>query len=193
MRYNRAMKLIFAQGNPGPTYTRSRHNVGFRILDTLAAEHDTDFKDADKFQSRITTISVEGEKVLLIQPKTFYNETGLAARKLVDFYKLNPETDVLVVHDELSLPLGTLRVRKTGSDAGNNGIKSINAHLGATYHRLRIGIWNEHRNTMQDSDFVLSAFTAEETKLFTETIQPKALELIDAFIRDTMEPTSHTV
>lgn len=187
------MKLIFAQGNPGSSYARTRHNAGFRILDSLALEHDADFKAADKFSARIATIAIGDEKVLLVQPQTFYNETGQAARKIIDFYKLDTHTDILVIHDELSLPFGTLRIRTSGSDAGNNGVKSLNAHLGASYHRLRVGIGNEQRDVMGDSDFVLSAFSSAEEKDLKTTIAPKALELIETFVRDGIEPTSHRI
>lgn len=187
------MKLIFAQGNPGSSYARTRHNIGFRIIEALALEHDAVFRPVDKYKAHIATISVGDEKVLLVLPQTFYNETGQSARGLIDFYKLDPASDLLVVHDELSLPFGTVRVRSTGSDAGNNGIKSLNAHLGASYHRLRVGVWNERRDIMGDSDFVLSTFSKEEEARFTTNILPKTLELVEEFIRGSMEPTSHRI
>ncbi|MEP6710637.1 MAG: aminoacyl-tRNA hydrolase, partial [Candidatus Saccharibacteria bacterium] len=134
------MKLIFAQGNPGDQYNTTRHNVGFAILDALAKKFEASFTSKPKFFADIAELNIEGEKILLVKPATFYNETGKSARALVDFYKLAPATDVLVVHDDLALPFGTLRTREKGSDAGNNGIKSLNAHLGPDYARLRIGI-----------------------------------------------------
>lgn len=187
------MKLLFAQGNPGRQYARTRHNTGFIALDTLAQAQGSSWRTQDKFRADIADITVEGEKVLLVKPLSFYNETGQVARGLVDFYKLNPAEDVLVIHDELALPFGTIRVREKGSDAGNNGIKSLNAHLGESYARLRIGIWNERRDIMDDADFVLSAFSEEETKQLNELIETKVTPLVTAFVKGELEPVSHTL
>ncbi len=185
------MKIIFAQGNPGRQYARTRHNTGFLVLDSLASDFEGSWKTQEKFKSEIAEISLENEKVLLVKPSSFYNDTGLVARALIDFYKLNPASDLLVIHDDLALPLGTIRVRQKGSDAGNNGIKSINAHVGLEYARIRIGIWNETRDQMDDAAFVLSAFTKEEAKQLTQVIEEKAIPLIRQFVRGELEPTSH--
>jgi len=187
------MKIIFAQGNPGTDFAGTRHNVGFVILDKLADKLSLSFVEKPKFNAMIADTTIDGEKVLLVKPLTFYNDTGLAARILVDFYKLDPAHDLLVVHDDLSLPLGIIRVRDKGSDAGNNGIKSINAHLGENYHRLRVGTWIELRNKIDDVDFVLRRFTADGQKLFDEAITPKCLELIDDFSRDKLQVTSYNL
>lgn len=184
------MKLIFAQGNPGTQYTRTRHNVGFLLLDVFADQHNATWKLEKKFNAEIATATIEGEKVLFVKPLSYYNETGQVARAIVDFYKLSPATDVLVLHDELALPFGEVRIREKGSDAGNNGIKSLNAHLGQLYTRIRIGIWNELRSRMDDADFVLSAFTGDElTTLktrYSEAIAPS----ITAFIKGDLEATT---
>ena len=185
------MKLIFAQGNPGPQYTRTRHNVGFMVLDALAESNGGGWKTESKYRAEIATIQLEDEKVLLVKPLSFYNETGLVARTLIDFYKLNPATDVLVVHDELALPFGTVRVREKGSDAGNNGIKSLNAHLGPDYWRIRIGIWNELRDHIDDANFVLSAFTKQESEHLKIQIETIIFKLIDQFVVGTIESSSH--
>lgn len=184
------MKLIFAQGNPGNEYVSSRHNVGFSALDAFASEQGTSFTSKPKFFADIAELGVNGEKVLLVKPTTFYNETGKSARALIDFYKLTPETDVLVVHDDLALPFGTLRTREKGSDAGNNGIKSLNAHLEPNFARLRIGIYNELRDRMDDAAFVLSRFSKEESEQLDD-IYKKTTSIIDAFIAETFEITSH--
>lgn len=183
------MKIVFAQGNPGKKYERTRHNAGFIVLNHLADNLSASWKTYDKFRADIAEASIKGEKVLLVKPLSFYNETGQVARALVDFYKLNPTEDVLVIHDELALPFGTLRVRPNGRDAGNNGIKSLNAHLGQDYQRIRLGIWNERRDIMADVDFVLSAFSAEEGKVLDD-LTPKILPIIEAFIDGTLEPMS---
>ncbi len=186
------MKIIFAQGNPGTQYARTRHNVGFMALDTLAHRLTADWGNDTKHKAVIATTTINGEKILLVKPLSFYNETGLVARSLIDFYKLDPARDFLVIHDELALPFGTIRIRKKGSDAGNNGIKSLNAHLGGEYARIRVGIWNEHRDRIDDAAFVLNAFTSEESAELQATIIPKITELIGQFCSGTLEDTSHT-
>jgi PTH1 family peptidyl-tRNA hydrolase len=187
------MKLIFAQGNPGKQYSRTRHNAGFIALDELAEANDGHWKVQDKYRAEIAEISLEGEKVLLVKPLSFYNETGQVARALVDFYKLDPADDVLVLHDELALPFGTIRVREKGSDAGNNGIKSLNAHLGQDYRRIRIGIWNESRNQMDDAAFVLSAFSKDELTQLDQLIKEKIIPSVELFLAGKLESTSHTL
>ena len=185
------MKIIFAQGNPGDQYAATRHNVGFYIVDMIAQANRVDFIKKPKFHADIAEVVIEGEKTLLVKPSTFYNETGQSARKLVDFYKLTAADDVLVIHDDLALPLGTLRIRDSGRDAGNNGIKSLNAHLGENYTRVRVGIYNELRDRIHDADFVLSNFTKSEADALYETITPKVIELIHSFCAGTIETTSH--
>jgi PTH1 family peptidyl-tRNA hydrolase len=187
------MKIIIAQGNPGRQYARTRHNTGFLLIDALAEKFNGSWKVHDKFKSEIADISITGEKVLLVKPSTFYNETGTAARSIVDFYKLDPATDVLAIHDELALPFGTIRVRGKGSDAGNNGIKSLNAHLGPDYARIRVGVWNERRNLLNDVDFVLSAFSETEMKLLDEISETIVQQLVENFVHGSLEPVSHTI
>jgi PTH1 family peptidyl-tRNA hydrolase len=185
------MKIILAQGNPGLQYERTRHNVGFMVLDSLTKSHDGTWRTESKFKADIAEVSLDGEKTLLVKPRSFYNETGQVARSIIDFYKLDPSQDVLVIHDELALPFGTIRIRKKGSDAGNNGVKSINAHLGQDYARIRIGIWNELRDQIDDANFVLSAFTKKEAEQLQLLIDDKILSLVNEFVRGTLESSSH--
>lgn len=187
------MKLIFAQGNPGTQYQTTRHNVGFLVLEQLAGQAGKELVKKPKFHADIAELSIAGEKVLLVKPTTFYNETGQSARSLVDFYKLDPAQDVLVIHDDLALPLGTIRIREKGSDAGNNGIKSLNAHLGPNYNRIRIGIENELRSRMGDMNFVLGQFSKDEATTLDEIIIPKTIELIELFCAGTLQATSHSL
>jgi len=184
------MKLIFAQGNPGAQYARTRHNVGFLVLDALATQEGSAWRTETKYNADIAEFTKNGEKVLLIKPRSFYNETGQVARAVVDFYKLTPAEDVLVIHDELALPFGTIRIRDKGSDAGNNGVKSLNAHLGTDYSRIRVGIWNELRDRMDDANFVLSAFTSEEQKSLNEAIIPQLLQILEKLSAGTLEAHS---
>jgi PTH1 family peptidyl-tRNA hydrolase len=187
------MKIIFAQGNPGNQYARTRHNVGFIVLDALAEKEGSTWKTDAKEKADIASVVLKGEKVLLVKPRSFYNETGQVARTLIDFYKLNPAEDFLVIHDELALPFGTVRVRQKGSDAGNNGIKSLNTHLGAEYARIRVGVWNERRDQMDDAAFVLSTFSTDELTALTKLIEQPILPLIDDFVMGKLAATSHTL
>lgn len=184
------MKLIFAQGNPGSKYATTRHNVGFMVIDAFAKEQGGSWKAESKFNAELCKLTIKSEVVLLVKPLSFYNDTGLVARMLVDFYKLTPKDDVLVIHDELALPFGTLRMREKGSDAGNNGIKSINSHLGQDYWRIRIGVWNERRDQIDDAAFVLSAFSAEEMTRLSETILPSTITMIESFVQKSPQATS---
>lgn len=186
------MKIIFAQGNPGSQYTRTRHNVGFIVVDALAEKEGSAWKTDTKVKAELATITLGGEKTLLVKPLSFYNETGQVARALIDFYKLNPAEDFLVIHDELALPFGTVRVRQKGSDAGNNGVKSLNAHLGTDYARIRVGVWNERRDQMDDAAFVLSTLSTDELTALTKLIEQPILPLINDFVEGKLAATSHT-
>lgn len=183
------MKLIFALGNPETNYSSTRHNVGFRALNALAGA--SEWSNKTKFNALVAELNINGEKVILAKPTTYYNEVGVSARKLLDFYKITPETDLLVVHDDLSLPFGTVRVRKQGGDAGNNGIKSINNHVNHPYTRIKIGICNELRDRIDDADFVLGKFSADESDQLDKTIIPHVVELIIQFCKGDLEITSY--
>ncbi|CAN5390804.1 aminoacyl-tRNA hydrolase [soil metagenome] len=186
------MKLIIAQGNPEAKYSNTRHNVGFVVVDQFAKSRDLTWTNKSKFAALTAEITIDGEKVILAKPTTYYNETGQSARKLVDFYDLDPETDVLVIHDELALPIGTIRTRKQGSDAGNNGIKSLNSHIGPDYHRIRIGVSNEFREKTGDVDFVLSKFTKEECDTIS-ILLPEISKFILNFIKDELAHETKTL
>ena len=184
------MKLVFTQGNPDSKFDSTRHNVGFAIADAFAQQAGASFKPTSKFFAEIAEGNVGGEKIIIAKPTTFYNETGQSFNAIKQFYKLENE-DILVVHDELAIPFGTLRGRIGGTDAGNNGIKSINSHGGDTTARLRIGVGNEQRAVMGDTDFVLGKFSKDEHEALTKTLIPKCLEIITEFITDSHSVTSH--
>lgn len=179
------MKLLIALGNAEPKYDGTRHNVGFFVADAFAAEQGLTWQNKSKFKALVT----EGAGFLLAKPTTFYNLVGESARAIADFYKISP-SDVLIIHDDLALPLGTIRTRHGGSPAGNNGIKSITQHLGDTTARLRIGTYTEHRDRLDDVDFVLGKFTASEQKTITDLL-PKITGVINDFLHETFEPTTH--
>lgn len=186
------MKIIFAQANPGSTYTHTRHNVGLILLEAFARDHDAIWKDSSKFRARTAELAFNGEKVLLVNPQTYYNDTGLSARAIIDFYKLDPSSDFIVIHDDLALPFGTIRTRQKGSDAGNNGIKSLNAHLGEHYSRIRVGIAVDRNAGMTDVDFVLGKFSTSELQTITDTLAQTVNQMLDSFIKGTLESTSQS-
>lgn len=185
------MKLILAQGNPGAQYTKTRHNVGFLAFDLLSQQQSLSFQPKPKFYADIAEVNGT-EKILFVKPTTFYNETGKAARTIIDFYKIAP-SDILVIHDDLALPFGTIRTREKGSPAGNNGIKSLNTHLGEQYARIRVGIWSELADKMDPADYVLANFTSDEMTRLNVDILPKTVHLVNDFIADNHVSTSHSV
>lgn len=185
------MKLIFAQGNPEPEYTGLRHNLGFLILNNLADKFDIKWVNKSKFSAHIAELNLDKEKIILVKPTSFYNETGPILKKLVDFYKLNPQTDLLIIHDDLSLDFGVIRVREKGSNAGNNGIKSINNFIYESYKRIRIGIKNDLAEKMDDSDFVLSKFSKKEQEQLEDKIVPDVIDLVKQFCNDNLKITSY--
>lgn len=183
------MKLIIGLGNPEERYRRTRHNIGFWMLSRYAKKHDVEFQLRDKFKACIAELTVDGEKVLLAKPTTYYNLVGESVRIISDFYKLPPE-DILIIHDDFALPFGTIRTREKGSDAGNNGIKSINAHIGPDTARIRVGIATDLRSHMDDADFVLGRVTSEEQAVL-DTLEPVAIRYITDFIRGSFTATTH--
>ena len=132
------MHILVGQGNPNAKYLRNRHNFGFMVLDAIASDYGFG-PWRGKFQSQVSEGRVAGEKVLLMKPETFYNETGRAAQAAIKFYKLSAE-DVTVFHDEIDLAPGRLRVKRGGGHSGNNGIRSMIAHVGADVRRIRMGV-----------------------------------------------------
>jgi PTH1 family peptidyl-tRNA hydrolase len=177
------MKIIFTQGNPGIQYQKTRHNIGYIFADLLAEKWGVPFTPKSKFHADVAETSRSGEKILIVKPTTFYNDTGQSARKLIDFYKLDPTTDFLVIHDDLALPFGTIRTREQGRDAGNNGVKSLNAHIGEQHKRIRVGIYNPLRDRMHDADFVLGVFSQDEQTALPQLF--KEVEyFVDMFIED---------
>ena len=130
--------LFVGLGNPGEKHKNNRHNVGFMALDCLSSFHKFG-RSRTKFLGRTSMGSIEDTKLISFKPQTFMNESGRAVREASNFYKIAPER-IIVFHDELDLPFGEVRVKKGGSDAGHNGLKSIDENIGKDYYRIRIGI-----------------------------------------------------
>lgn len=162
------MKLIIGLGNPGEKYELTRHNVGWLALNHFLRRKDVTIEEAHakKFDSLLTTATVGGEKHLFLYPITFMNESGRAVQKAMQFYKLAP-SEIIVLHDEIDLPLGTIRLTQDSGAAGHNGVKSIIEHLGTSaFRRIRIGIESRTEGRIPPTDaFVLQPFTPTELDL----------------------------
>lgn len=167
------MKLVVGLGNPGGKYAATRHNVGFRVVDELSRRHGIDLSRA-RFSGLVGNGAVGSEQVLLLKPGTFMNLSGRSVREAATFYKIEP-TDLLVVSDDMALPLGRLRLRKAGSAGGHHGLASVIAELGTeAFTRLRIGIEQVAGERMVGH--VLGAFTEREEEL----MGPAVLSAADA-------------
>jgi PTH1 family peptidyl-tRNA hydrolase len=169
------MKVVVGLGNPGPKYAGTRHNVGFDVINYLAAAPGVGpFRAA--FQSDVAEATEGGEKVLLVKPLTFMNLSGRAVRAILDFYKLTP-TDLLVVCDDFNLPLGKLRVRTKGSHGGQNGLRNIQEQLGTDeYTRFRIGVGQPGPGDAVDH--VLSRFKPGERTIVDEAVANAAAGVV---------------
>lgn len=156
------MKLIVGLGNPGAQYERTRHNAGFMAVDLLAARHASGQIPKSRFNAVTLDAIIGTEKVLLMKPTKFMNLSGQSVGEAVRFYKLDPIEDLIVLVDDIALPVGFIRVRKNGSAGGHNGLSDIDRLLGgADYPRIRIGVGNVPK-FMNQSDWVLSRFMKEE-------------------------------
>ena len=160
-------KLVVGLGNPGSKYEGTRHNVGFEAIDRLASGG-SGARFSRKFEGQVAEVEIDFRRVLLLKPETFMNLSGRSVIPALRFYKLEP-ADLLVLCDDLNLPLGKLRIRKGGSDGGQKGLRDISAHLGADdYARLRVGIGD--RGPIDAADFVLSRFRPAERPLIDDAL-----------------------
>ncbi|HET9721446.1 MAG TPA: aminoacyl-tRNA hydrolase [Candidatus Saccharimonadales bacterium] len=173
--------LIIGLGNPGQQYSGTRHNIGFAILDEFAKNNDFPGWTVKKdLKSEVTMANLGENRVVLVKPATFMNDSGQAAQAVQRFYRIyNPGT--LAVYDELALPFGSLRTRLGGSDAGHNGVKSLIQHLGDDFGRLRIGVGSDISAKADAADFVLGKFTKEEQAHLSSIIR-EANSLITEYI-----------
>ncbi len=166
------MKLIVGLGNPGKQYEETRHNVGFKVIDRLSTELQISL-DKTKFNGVYGVGHSAGEKVFLLKPLTYMNLSGECLRPLMDYYDIDLE-DIIVIYDDLDLPVGKIRLRTKGSAGGHNGIKSIIQHVGTQeFKRVRIGV-DRPKNGMKITDYVLGRFTEEERESVDESIMISA-------------------
>jgi PTH1 family peptidyl-tRNA hydrolase len=177
------MKLVVGLGNPGSKYNGTRHNVGFAVVDGLAASPGVG-RFQDRFQAQVAEWQNDGEKVLLLKPMTFMNLSGRAVRQAVDFYQLPPD-QLLVVCDDVNLPLGKLRFRAKGTHGGHNGLRDIQSHLGTTeYSRLRIGVDAPGQDNM--IDHVLTRFKPGERQAIEDAVA-LAIQAVEMWARQGIE------
>ena len=180
-------RLIVGLGNPEAKYAKTRHNIGFEVLDALAQAWHGHCLENRRFQGHFAEVMVQGNKVGLLKPNTYMNRSGQAVRAVMDWYKLTP-TSLLVIYDDMDLPLGRLRLRLSGSAGGHNGMKSIISHLNSQdFPRLRLGIGKSQDNT-ETISHVLGRFRAEEEILVKQSLA-LAVEAVESSLRVGVEKT----
>lgn len=167
------MKVIAGLGNPGLRYARTRHNAGFDAVELIAARQGWGW-DTRRFHSLVASGSIGPEKVVLLKPQTFMNDSGLAVSEAVRFYKLDP-ADLLVICDDLDLPLGKVRLRPSGSAGGQHGLESTIRHLSSNaFPRIKIGVGRPERGRAENIDFLLSAPRGDERQELDAAIERAA-------------------
>jgi len=173
------IKLIVGLGNPGDKYEKTRHNIGFEVVDRLAKNWQLDWRDNHRFKGEYGEgLAPRLGKMRLLKPHTYMNRSGQAVRAVCDWYKFAPES-VLIIYDDLDLPVGRLRLRLSGSAGGHNGMKSIISHLGTEqFPRLRIGIKKGDATQKDTISHVLGKFSPEEQPYIEEALKlaPEVIE-----------------
>lgn len=171
------MKLIVGLGNPGKEYEGTRHNIGFQIIDFFAHSNNIEITKK-KFNGFYTELNVNQEKVILLKPQSYINLSGEVIYKFINFYKISVE-DVLIIHDDLDLLLGTFKLKKKGSSGGHNGLKNIELHLGTQeYKRIKVGISNN--KNMDTKDYVLGKINKEE-ELILDNVKREVLVVLNDY------------
>lgn len=175
------MFIIVGLGNPTKEYEGTRHNVGFDIIDALADKYNISVTEREK-RAFCGKGIIEGQKVLLAKPQTYMNLSGESVRGLIDYYKVDTETELLVIFDDVSLDVGQLRIRKKGSAGGHNGIKNIIQHLGNTvFQRIKVGV-GEKPKEYDLADYVLGHFSKAEQEIMQDGYK-NAIEAVEMIVR----------
>lgn len=167
------MKLIIGLGNPGKEYQHTRHNAGFLVIEAIVESQKSTVENSfdKKSNAEIFTLNSGDEKILLVKPQTFMNNSGESVRALVDFYKI-PLQNIIVIHDEKDIPLGDYKIQTNRGAAGHNGVQSIIDHLGTKdFTRIRVGVGPREGGIEKIVDYVLQKFSAEEKKELREVIK----------------------
>ena len=167
------MYIIVGLGNPGKEYENTRHNAGFNSIDVLADKYNINIREAEH-KALVGKGYIEGQKVILVKPQTYMNNSGEAVREITDYYKVDPESEIIVLYDDISLPVGTLRIRDKGSAGGHNGIKSIIQHLGTqVFLRIKVGVGDKNPN-MDLVNHVLGHFDKDDSAVMKESFAKAA-------------------
>lgn len=174
------MKIIIGLGNPGVRYQYTRHNAGFMVMDRLAELCHLNFQQ-EKFEAMFAKGKINGKDVILMKPTTYMNNSGFAVREVLDFYKADPE-DLLIVYDDIDLPVGTIRLRQKGSAGGHNGIKSI-IHCIFTSHFDRIRVGTSRDPQIPIIEWVLTKFKPEEKEELEKAIDLAAHAAYDSIFQ----------
>ena len=176
--------LIIGLGNPGKDYEQTRHNVGFRVVEELARRYGLSFGKTER-KAQSASGLIRGKRVILTKPKPYMNLSGEAVRSLVDFYKIEPD-HLIVVCDDLDIPLGTVRLRKSGSAGGQNGVKSVIQHLGTQgFARAKCGI-GRPPGRMDPAAYVLRPFLGEDI-ITAQLLVERAANAIESWLTDGLE------
>lgn len=184
------MKLVIGLGNPGTQYEHTRHNVGFHVVDMLSANYD--WRWERRGRAMLASGTIGSEKVVLVKPLTYMNNSGEAVGELVHWHKLQPE-DVLVIHDDLDLPIGKVRLRAKGSAGGHNGLDNIIRHLHTNqFPRLRIGIGRPTNHRIETINYVLGIPPTNERTLL-EIAERRATEAVPMIIQQGLEATMNAI
>ena len=179
------MFLIAGLGNPTSEYAGTRHNVGFDVIDAIADKYNISVTER-KNRAFCGKGMIAGQKVILAKPQTYMNLSGESIRGLVDYYKLDAQTELLIIFDDVSLDVGQLRIRKKGSAGGHNGIKNIIQHLGTSdFHRVKVGV-GEKPKDYDLADYVLGHFSKAEKEQMQEGYQ-HAVEAVEMILRGEIE------
>ena len=176
------MLLFVGLGNPTPNSHNNRHNIGFKIVDAINLKFGLS-KQKPKFKGLLTTGNIRERKIYAIKPLTFMNNSGICIRELIEYFKIDAE-DVIVFHDDLDIEFGKIKAKFGGTDAGHNGIKSLDKFIGKEYSRVRIGIGKPEKTKV--NDFVLGDFSEDE-KIQLETISKRIIEFINLLIDKKLE------
>ena len=179
------MFIIVGLGNPTKEYEGTRHNVGFDVIDTIADKYNIAVNER-KNRAFCGKGIIEGQKVLLVKPQTYMNLSGESVRGLMDFYKIDEESELLIIFDDVSLDVGQLRIRKKGSAGGHNGIKSIIQHLGTNaFQRIKVGV-GEKPKEYDLADYVLGHFSKAEREVMEDGYK-NAVHAVEMIVRGDIE------
>ena len=183
------MLLLVGLGNPNPNNSNNRHNVGFSVIDAINKKFKLS-KQKPKFKGLLTTGKIEEQKVFAIKPLTFMNSSGVCIKEIIEYFKIEAK-DVFVFHDDMDIDIGKVKVKFGGSDAGHNGIESIDKNIGKNYSRIRIGIGRPKNNTT-GADHVLDNFSKDE-KQSVETVTENILDSLFILIQKNLDLFSSKV